>query len=750
MVPQELRDRPQWLVWRFEHQKDEKKPRKVPYYVNGQRRQGTQGSEDDRLQLVLFDAAINEMSRGKYDGVGFAFLPGDGLIGIDLDNCIDHETGEIQERAQKIIAACSSYTELSPSKRGVHIFVKGQVDRSFKSNQIGVEVFCGSQFFTFTGEHFSTTPQTVNEISEAVLRRLKLTVEEAKTGARSRSAGPVTAQSFDTWAKVQSALPFIPPDLGYEEWLQIGMAVHAELGDGAFSVWDQWSARGAKYPGSKQLESHWRSFTPGGGITGATLFKMARDAGWRPPGRPKASNGAAAGEEAAAEKPKKRERGGGFNFGRFFKQFALIYPTETAWDAELEKIVKVSAMRLKYGKGVVDFWLTSTDPRSDLVRRCVNEQDVVFDPSCSCDPKTTVNLFRGMPLKPDGTKSCEKLIGLLRYLCREDEEANTPISDWVQKWIAYPLQNRGAKMQTAVVMYGHEGTGKNLFWDAVATIYGEYGGFITQFQLQSQFNDWASRKMFVVANEVLTRMELRHMVGYLKNLITEKRIPIETKNMPVRIEDNRMQLVFLSNELQPLVVAPGDRRYMVIRTATQREPDYYAGVGAELAAGGVQGLYHYLLNLDLGDFNAHTKPVATEAKRDLVRLGMSMPQLYWQEIKDGLLALPYIPAHTEDHYRAFKAWCAREGDKNPPKMETFSQQFMSMNGVTRKTLRISDPSKEVSLESKQRRVFLMGEQPDGMRETAWADACAKEFHAAMLKYVYAGRSAQEGEGDGSH
>jgi len=86
MVPSSLRDLPQWLIWRSEPHPDQgKKPRKMPYYVSGTRRHGAQGTDEDRAQLVRFDAAVAAMSLGKYDGVGFAFLPDDGLSGIDLD-----------------------------------------------------------------------------------------------------------------------------------------------------------------------------------------------------------------------------------------------------------------------------------------------------------------------------------------------------------------------------------------------------------------------------------------------------------------------------------------------------------------------------------------------------------------------------------------------------------------------------------------------------------------------------------------
>jgi primase-polymerase (primpol)-like protein len=135
-----LKARPQWLVWRFEEKPGDKKPRKVPYYASGSRRMGQQGSDADREKLVDFITCLDAAERRKMDGIGFAFLPGDGLIGIDIDGAIDLETGEMSQRAQGIIKACASYTELSPSGKGVHIVVEGET-KSFKSNDIGLEVF---------------------------------------------------------------------------------------------------------------------------------------------------------------------------------------------------------------------------------------------------------------------------------------------------------------------------------------------------------------------------------------------------------------------------------------------------------------------------------------------------------------------------------------------------------------------------------------------------------------------------------
>lgn len=285
-VPAALRERAQWLVWRFESKPGDKKPRKVPYYASGARRTGKQGSDDDRAKLVTFDAVQAQLVVGQWDGVGFAFLPGDGLIGIDLDKVIDAD-GVMQQRAADIIKACASFTELSPSGTGVHIYVQGETT-SQKSDAIGVEVFCGRQFFTVTGHQLPDTPADVTAIRPRVLDRLHQIIEEARAKPAAPAArGPAPAMTPQQMAgrdRIESALACVSADCGYGDWIAVGMALYDALGEHTgLSVWDWWSSKGAKYGGIAALETHWRSFgnrPPGGD---GVIFKMAMQAGWRPP-----------------------------------------------------------------------------------------------------------------------------------------------------------------------------------------------------------------------------------------------------------------------------------------------------------------------------------------------------------------------------------------------------------------------------------------------------------------------------------
>lgn len=197
-IPQSLKDRPQWLVWRFITKPGQKKPAKMPYYVNGNLRgwplgkprdgvandnqpQVEQGHELDRQHLVDFETAAASAERGEFDGVGFAFLPGDGLIGIDLDAVCADKHAAIRD-------ACGTFTEASPSGTGIHIIGLGECE-TFKSNDVGVEVFCGRQFFTVTGRHDPASPLDLRPIPAGTLDKLRRTVEKAKEAARAAKHG---------------------------------------------------------------------------------------------------------------------------------------------------------------------------------------------------------------------------------------------------------------------------------------------------------------------------------------------------------------------------------------------------------------------------------------------------------------------------------------------------------------------------------------------------------------------------------
>ena len=60
----------------------------------------------------------------------------------------------------------------------------------------------------------------------------------------------------------------------YFKWITVGMALKNDLGDRAFSLWDEWSQQSDKYNG-KRIHSKWDTFKPSN-VTVATIFYNAK------------------------------------------------------------------------------------------------------------------------------------------------------------------------------------------------------------------------------------------------------------------------------------------------------------------------------------------------------------------------------------------------------------------------------------------------------------------------------------------
>lgn len=303
------------------------------------------------------------------------------------------------------------------------------------------------------------------------------------------------------------------------------------------------------------------------------------------------------------------------------------------------------------------------------VKQVVRMDEVGFDPACT-DKRVLCNLWGGWPTTPKQGR-CDVLIELLEYLCSEEENYRT-VFDWVLKWIAYPIQHPGAKMRTALVFHGPQGTGKNLFFEAVMAIYGEYGRIVDQAAIEDKFNDWASRKLLMIADEVVARQELYHVKNKLKSFVTGEWIRINPKNVAAHDEKNHVNLVFLSNESQPLVLEKDDRRYTVIHTPEKLSAEFYQQVRDELNNGGIAALHHYLRNIDLGDFDEHSKPPLTRAKEDLIEVSLDSVQRFINEWQAGEIeGAPFCPCLGRHLYITYKKWCDQSGERSPRSLPQF-------------------------------------------------------------------------------
>lgn len=416
---------------------------------------------------------------------------------------------------------------------------------------------------------------------------------------------------------------------------------------------------------------------------------------------------------------------GQFPVDLLLRHYALIYSTETVFDGERGMVLGLGALRSAGGKGRVREWLEH--PR----RRLVMPDAVGFDPAES-DPAITCNLWRGWPTTPR-PGNCQLLLELLAYLCGNEPDPDATYQ-WLLKWAAYPLQNPGAKMATAVLMHGPEGSGKNFWWGSIARIYGRYAASISQTELESQFNGWASAKLFVIGNEVVQRAELYHQQGRLKTMITEPSWIVNEKNLPARQEQNHANFVFLSNRLDIAKLDRNDRRYAVVWTPEGMDPVFYTQLREDVDAGAVEALHDYLLRLPLGDFGPHTRPPMTAAKAELIDLSMDSPERFWVDWVHQRLPVPCRPLMGEQLYEVYRVWCGKQGFHRPAPAHILLAAVGKQPGVLRRVERFANPARMGYL--KRRIVYPPGQhRPPGDESlSAWLGKCVEATASALEDY----------------
>ncbi|MFT3758455.1 MAG: DUF5906 domain-containing protein [Thauera sp.] len=218
-------------------------------------------------------------------------------------------------------------------------------------------------------------------------------------------------------------------------------------------------------------------------------------------------------------------------------------------------------------------------------------------------------------------------------------------------------------MASAVVVHGKQGTGKSKLFKAVGAIYGNYALTINQSAIESTRNTWLASRLYILAEEVIARKELHHVKNALKDLITGDTVYVDPKFVNPYPERNHVNLVFLSNEVQPVQLEDDDRRHLVIWTPDALSEDFYLDVQREIDSGGVAALHHYLLTLPLDGFHVHSKPPMTKSKLDLISLGLDSTVRFWLTLIRGDIEgiQPGIVVLSQDLYKLYTSWSASIG-----------------------------------------------------------------------------------------
>jgi primase-polymerase (primpol)-like protein len=158
LIPDGLAELDRWAVWRIERDRNGK-DQKVPYRVNGGR-----ASSVEPKHWGQVESAIRAYTTGRYNGLSFAFFKEDGLVGVDLDDCLTSEC-EVKPWAQNAVERfCDTYVEISPSGSGLKAWVRGSLPANLPGVKVGdgaVELYDHGRYFTFTGRAFRKSPMEI-------------------------------------------------------------------------------------------------------------------------------------------------------------------------------------------------------------------------------------------------------------------------------------------------------------------------------------------------------------------------------------------------------------------------------------------------------------------------------------------------------------------------------------------------------------------------------------------------------------
>lgn len=170
-IPASLKTVPHWVTWRYEPRPEGVgKPHKKPLTPSGRPADIT-----NPRTWSSFDNCVESYTRGQgIAGVGYVLTKSDPVVGIDLDNCLVGD--QLAPDAQEITYLLDSYTEISPSGRGLRILVNADVGEWGGRRRGGLEIYSDRRYLTITGGHLAGAPATlqprIEELREVYRRYL--------------------------------------------------------------------------------------------------------------------------------------------------------------------------------------------------------------------------------------------------------------------------------------------------------------------------------------------------------------------------------------------------------------------------------------------------------------------------------------------------------------------------------------------------------------------------------------------------
>lgn len=223
---------------------------------------------------------VKKLWQGRqYLNVGIATGKDSGISVIDVDN------EKALEKLKEVLGGNIPDTLTVKTGRGYHFYFAYEEGLKSKNDLMpGIDIKSdGGYVIGAKSNHKNGNVYEFENPLEGLAkfpREIKVLMDASGKPHTPLLTKPRSQLLNDGWSNDQTRehLSYINPDCDYDTWIKIGMALHEE--GKPFHLWDEWSAKGAKYDNSTTF--HWNSFNKGGGVTYGTVVALAKEGGWQP------------------------------------------------------------------------------------------------------------------------------------------------------------------------------------------------------------------------------------------------------------------------------------------------------------------------------------------------------------------------------------------------------------------------------------------------------------------------------------
>lgn len=202
MTITELQQQKRWVCWKLTKVPGRDKLTKVPYMPSGRK-----AESDEPSTWSTYDECKAVVS--QFSGLGCVL--GDGVFGVDIDECCDAVTGKFTPESREIVIALDTYAEYSYSGDGCHLLGIGDLDEKYRKQKRKVivnqhvpgckqiEIKSAGFYFVYTGRHLTKTPSALMP-RQAQLDALCAKVAAVTKTGISLSAPDEAARFAKLWA----------------------------------------------------------------------------------------------------------------------------------------------------------------------------------------------------------------------------------------------------------------------------------------------------------------------------------------------------------------------------------------------------------------------------------------------------------------------------------------------------------------------------------------------------------------------